>query len=240
MPMPPRQQTGRPPSPVQRAMSALNHVNTPMSCDRCGSLYFFEVPAMSYSRSGYTVRSVSSTSQKALICLCGALQLAPNAASGAPAGSEREIFVHSVLTAQNYHQSNSLNEVARTTASVGEVRTLEAKVQQLETLLQQLTEGTDFQERYDASYGDAGNLPAAYSQEPAYEEEGQYEPQETQEAEPERVSQEVVPPIARGARGRTPAAATSSNLSGQRYIEPTTRAHGTKDGARSRMKRQGE
>lgn len=119
----------KPQSPAQRVANALSRQNEPVACEKCGSIFFYELNAQMYTGGNYGMRVLSSTPQKVFLCICGMPQIPTNARQGVQGGSEKDLFLQSFDLASAYIRNNSLSNVAAGTASVTELHELAERVE---------------------------------------------------------------------------------------------------------------
>ena len=103
----------------QRVARAIQSVNNPVDCSRCGSIYFYEVNASMYTSRGRDFGNISVTPQKVYICLCGKVQEVTGYQS-APAGSERDLFNQSLQLALEVEKENSTDSLAQKLVGLSE------------------------------------------------------------------------------------------------------------------------
>ena len=56
---------------AQRVAAAVNNVNQPAFCGKCGSVYFTEVQASMYTPGSNGFRGISTVPMKVYRCVCG-------------------------------------------------------------------------------------------------------------------------------------------------------------------------
>jgi hypothetical protein len=129
-------------SAAQRVQSALNRVNDPTSCPKCGSVVFFKVSTYQFAGQGsYNYRVISVSPLELLMCPCGHPMLPDNAAQGATRGSEREAFVESIRAAQKFRNNGSAPNLAELTSKMAPLADLESLRSEVDTLIRAMQNG---------------------------------------------------------------------------------------------------
>jgi hypothetical protein len=215
------------PTGPQRVQAAVSSVNQPIACEKCGSIYFMQLPAAMFTTGANNFRNVSVTAFNVFMCICGEIQLPPGYNSGIPAGSERDLFAQSIKTAIECKKSSNLHEFAKGTVGLGEYQDLERRMEALA-------------QRFDnfVLNGSADLAEGTYVDNASEEEQVQ-----EQEQEQERVPVPVpvandIALVGSGLRGRSAAAASPVSADNTHYVENTPRPFAP-GGARARMARQG-
>ena len=211
--------------PSLRAQAAMSNVNAPKACEKCGSIFFLEVPVGMYTSGAGGFRSVNTTPNKIYICPCGEIQLPGSFGVGVPAGSERDLFVQSIRAALQHKNNVSRDLVAQGTPSLSEFNKLKA----------QLVELT---ERFNSMLGGEQVEPIE-TDEVEESEEGQHEQEQEEVPANDQPREELAStaPIATGVRGRSAASATQTKGDVKQLNASSKPVY--EGGARAQMRRQG-
>jgi hypothetical protein len=106
----------------ERILNISKGANKPMSCS-CGSTHFYKVHTEEYADNGYSsvqVRSLSTNTETAYICLCGkAVQMKDTAVIGTGEGS-RARFMKSLVAAGEFNSKNTPIGIAAGMVSLAE------------------------------------------------------------------------------------------------------------------------
>jgi hypothetical protein len=213
--------------PSLRAQAAMSNVNAPRACEKCGSIFFLEVPAGMYTSGAGGFRSVNTTPNKIYICPCGEIQLPGSFGVGVPAGSERDLFVQSIRAALQHKNNVSRDLVAQGTPSLSEFNKLKAQLVELTERFNSMLGGEQVDPIEAEEIDESGS--------------GEQVEQEQEEApvnaDGPREELTSTAPIASGVRGRSAASATQAKGDVKQINGPAKPVY--EGGARAQMRRQG-
>lgn len=212
---------GRQESPAQRIGRVTRNAREPVPCAKCGSIFFQEILVAIWTTGSNGFSQVSETSPKFYRCICGEIQLPVNYNNGVMAGSEKDLFVQSILAARAYQEKNNLNSAARAFVPFKEFRALLEAFNDLTNRFNAMLLGESVEQ---VNGVDVSSEPVELEAEEA--------------GESLDFPEEAIK--VNGTRGRSAASAVPYEGFGDtRYVESSIPPPAP-GGARSRMKRQGE
>jgi hypothetical protein len=132
--------------PANRVARALQSVNNPVECPRCGSIFFYELNASMYTQRGSSALSgVSITPQRIYVCLCGKIQELPGYQT-APAGSERDLFNQSFKLALEVEYASDVDVLSQNLVGLSEFNKQTTRISKLEAKFDSVLTGGDLEE----------------------------------------------------------------------------------------------